>query len=467
MAQYDIQAISRRVLQSRVRIMCSYGFYGILLTHMNISLNPAVKTISCAPKKVCFSPDYLNSLTDSELDFVMMHEVMHMALRHASRAGTRTRKVYDLACDIVVNSNIMNSCGIIPSGPSIHDIPHLTPSGDEGCKYTAEQVYDLLMQASQQSPSPDITTGQGSSSGSGKSQSSKGGSAKGSSKSGGKGKGNGKGKSQSGSGTNYPGEDGQGGEGDDEGEGEGSGSGLGNGRFDDHSGWDEQSGSSYDDDMWKQYVMDAAEAAKAREYGSDTRGTVPLGVERLIDEMRNPRMDWRVMLNDFLQEEICDYTFMPPDRRYDGPFFLPDYNDRDFYVKDVLFMIDASGSISNKLLDAAYSEVKGAMEQFDGKLQGWLGFFDAAVTPPVPFDDVSSLMRIIPKGGGGTDFKIIFDYALHKMEDTPVSIIILTDGYAPFPDESAAGGIPVIWLIYNDHITPPWGKVARMDLSEY
>jgi len=42
------------------------------------------------------------------------------------------------------------------------------------------------------------------------------------------------------------------------------------------------------------------------------------------------------------------------------------------------------------------------------------------------------------------------------------SIIIMTDGIAPFPEESAAIGIPVLWMINNDMITPPWGKIARL-----
>ena len=42
------------------------------------------------------------------------------------------------------------------------------------------------------------------------------------------------------------------------------------------------------------------------------------------------------------------------------------------------------------------------------------------------------------------------------------SIIILTDGYASFPDKSSAMGIPVLWIINNDDIDPPWGKVARI-----
>ena len=58
---------------------------------------------------------------------------------------------------------------------------------------------------------------------------------------------------------------------------------------------------------------------------------------------------------------------------------------------------------------------------------------------------------------------IIFEYVFHHMSDKlPASIIILTDGYAPFPQEKLAGGIPVLWLLNNEEVNPPWGKVARI-----
>ena len=46
-------------------------------------------------------------------------------------------------------------------------------------------------------------------------------------------------------------------------------------------------------------------------------------------------------------------------------------------------------------------------------------------------------------------------------DNPPKSIIILTDGECLYPDESIAKDIPVLWLINNDKITPPWGRVAR------
>ena len=169
-------------------------------------------------------------------------------------------------------------------------------------------------------------------------------------------------------------------------------------------------------------------------------------------------------MNDFIQEEITDYSFTPPDRRFDeSPFFLPDFNDKEDIVENILFMIDTSGSMSDDMITAAYSEVKGAIDQFDGKLKGWLGFFDAAIVEPKPFESEDEFKVIKPAGGGGTDFQIIFEYVYKHMADKEIaSIIILTDGYAPFPKEKLAMGIPVLWLLNNEEVDPPWGKLARI-----
>ena len=193
---------------------------------------------------------------------------------------------------------------------------------------------------------------------------------------------------------------------------------------------------------------------------------IPVCANRILKELRRPQTDWRTVLNDFVQEEITDYSFTPPDRRFDdGPFFLPDYNEKEDLVKDILFMIDTSASMPDSAITAAYSEIKGAIDQFNGKLQGWLGFFDAVVVEPEPFSNEEEFKVIRPKGGGGTRFDIIVKYVTERMDPLPASIIIMTDGYAPFPKEKAADGIPVLWLLVNDEVDPPWGKVARITVD--
>ena len=57
-------------------------------------------------------------------------------------------------------------------------------------------------------------------------------------------------------------------------------------------------------------------------------GGPPMFATRILEALTEGKLDWRTLLNDFVQEEICDYSFSPPDRRFgDSDFFLPDFND--------------------------------------------------------------------------------------------------------------------------------------------
>ena len=138
--------------------------------------------------------------------------------------------------------------------------------------------------------------------------------------------------------------------------------------WDDHSRWGKYEEDDTLRDVWVKRFEDAAEAIKIRD-PSNARGLLPAFAERILKELKKTQTDWRTILNDFIQEEVVDYSFAPPDRRFDdSPFFLPDFNGKEDRVEDILFMIDTSGSMSDDMIAAAYSEVKGAIDQFNGKL---------------------------------------------------------------------------------------------------
>lgn len=431
----------KRLLLARMRLLAKQGFFGVLMMHMKFALDENCGTAATDGVRMYFCPEFLDELDDRELDFVMTHEVMHCVLRHCLRKEDRDHGVFNVACDIVVNSNIMLEHGMdIASitlkkyGPSMH----VAPNGEEGYKFTAEQVYDMLIKRG------DGGRGQRAASGSGAESVGEGDEASG-------GRDNAKNdKNGSTSGGK-------------------SGRRVGNGRdgsdrqWDDHTRWGTVDDAALED-VWVKRFRDACEAISVRD-PSNRNGMLPLFARRLLKELKSPKMDWRSVLSDFVQEEINDYSFAPPDARFaESPFFLPAFNDRDEYAEDILFMIDTSGSMSDDMVTTAYSEVKGAIDCFDGKLKGWLGFFDAAVSEPQPFSDVGELKGIKPVGGGGTDFGVVFEYVKRRMADKPPAcIIMLTDGYAPFPPESAANGVPVLWLINNEDVNPPWGKTARIE----
>jgi predicted metal-dependent peptidase len=415
----QIKGYIRRLLLSRMRILNTHGFYGLLLMHMVYSIDENAETAYTDGTRIAFGPEFLESLTDSELDFVMMHEILHVVLQHCIRGEDRDHERMNIACDIVVNSNILlennmdrRSITLSQWGESMH----IAPDGKEGHEYTAEQVYDMLP------PTPPRKKKKIPSSGMEK----------------------GRAKQEQGDPKDLT---------------------SGGHSWDDHSQWSQYEEDDTLRDVWVKQFAEACEAISIREK-TIGRGTLPLFAQRLLEKLRDPQVDWRTILNEFVQEEVNDYSFSPPDRRFqESPFFLPDFNElgKNGEPVDILFMIDTSGSMSDKEITAAFSEVKGAIDQFDGKLKGWLGFFDAAIIEPKPFESVDDVLKIKPAGGGGTDFQIIFEYVHQHMENKlPACIIILTDGYAPFPQEHLARDIPVLWLIDNNDIEPPWGKVARI-----
>lgn len=402
----------KRLILSRMRILCNNGFYGLLLMHMIYSIDENCETAATDGRRIFLGPKFLDELNDTELDFVMMHEILHVVLQHCLRQGDRDNEQFNIACDIVVNSNILlsenNNLGAITLrkyGTSMH----LAPDGKEGYEYTAEQVYEMLPL------------------------------------------------SKKGTGHKSP---------------------LG-ASWDDHSRWkgsednesaNGYSGPNYEDTEYmkheiEKWLIDAMEAISIRDSTKSCGGGLVFA-QRLLKEIKKGQIDWREILNNFVQEEITDYSFTPPDRRFDdSPFFLPDFNEKEETIGNVWFVVDTSGSISDEAIKAAYSEICSAINQFNGKLSGMLSFTESYVTEPIPFSSVDELLDIKPIGGGGNDFSDIFRYMKNHMTgNLPSQVIIITDGYDTFPNEKAAMGIPVLWLINNDNesVQPPFGKVARI-----
>lgn len=383
--QSSMKEYQRRLLLARIRILTNYGFYGIMLENMAFGLDPGCDTAYTDGEKICFSPKFMESLSDSELDFVLMHEVMHVALKHCNRGLKYNQELFNIACDIVVNSNILKSKGMnldaikVNGNISMHQI-----EGKEGYLFTAEEVYEKLLKNGNILPS------------------------------------------------------------------------LG---FDDHSKWEMD--KEREDDVNAKIIAIKDMEDRAHQNGKPGVGSIPVGVERLVKELKESRVNWRELLNEFIEFEINDYTFLPPDRRYDAEFFMPSFSEMDENLEDVLFMVDTSGSMTIEDITLVYSEINGAIQAFDGRLKGLIGFFDAKVYDPIPFDSSIDLTKIIPKGGGGTSFHNVFRYVM-QMENKPKYLIILTDGYASFPKEEEKGNIPLLWLLTNDEVKPPYGKVAIM-----
>ncbi len=429
----DAYALTNRILKIKTRMLSEHPFFGLLAQHVELCIDPDVGTACTDGEKIYFGQEFSKSIDNEQLYFVFFHELLHIVYKHCFRAKGLNNFIYNIAADIVINSVILDELKWAEISIHGENLMHKTPDKKEGRGFTAEEVYAMLCDEidkkrslrkliSANSEYNPYNNGNGS----GKDANNK--------------------KSE----KNEDVEDSIKKELSDD------------YFFDDHSRWGESDNNELNEAKWKQRIYDAVTVLE----GSKGYGSVPALAKRMVDEIKNPPIDWRSVLINFIQSDVYDYSFSPPDRRYgDGNFFLPDYNERDYKMENVWIAVDSSGSVSDKQLSLALNEIKGAIEQYNGKFTGWVSFFDFYVTKPQQFDSIEDIKRLNLYGGGGTSFENVFKARRKYFDEDLSCIIIITDGYAPWPKESEADGIPVLWLFNNLNVTPPWGLVARMNIK--
>ena len=146
LSESKVKAYVKRILTSRLRLLCNNGFFGVLLMHIKFGLDLECETAYTNGRKICFSPKFLDSLSDSELDFILMHEIMHVALKHCLRGQKFEPERFNIACDIVVNSNILLSNNMDENSITLKEYGvsmHRAPDGKEGFEYTAENALEV------------------------------------------------------------------------------------------------------------------------------------------------------------------------------------------------------------------------------------------------------------------------------------------------------------------------------------
>ncbi len=141
---YSVREISRRLSESRSCLLARYPFFGHLLLRMPFGLADC-ETAYTDMQRIVFDPDFAMRLPPQELQFVMLHELMHCVLRHCIRAAGFQPELFNIACDIVVNSFILEAIRADTFQIDGSEVMHLAPDGTEGRLHTAEEVYAMLL----------------------------------------------------------------------------------------------------------------------------------------------------------------------------------------------------------------------------------------------------------------------------------------------------------------------------------
>jgi predicted metal-dependent peptidase len=326
------------------------------------------------------------------------HEVLHCVYDHFGRRGNRDPQLFNIANDYCVNADLKKH----NVGEYITSVPCLYDKKYEGM--SSEEIYDILYENAEkidigkliQQLLDEHLDGQGDGEGDGDSKD---------------GKGNGSGRPK----------------------------------------LSEAEKQAIRDEI-KEAVLAAAQTAGA--------GNLPAGVKRMVQELTEPKMNWRELLRMQLESTIkSDYTWMRTSRKgWHMDAVMPGMQLEPMI--DIAVAIDTSGSIGEAMLKDFLSEIQGIMDSFPA-YRIHVFCFDTDVHNPAVYtsDNLESIAEYEPTGGGGTDFDAIYTY-LKEQEIEPKRLVVFTDGY-PFGSWGDENYTDTVWILHGTtSIVPPWGQFA-------
>ena len=396
--------VAELLAQDRQKLLMKLPFTGSLV--MRLDLVPVsdvrLETASTDGDRIFVDVDFYSKLGAAERLFVLAHEVWHCALLHFLRRQNRDRLLFNIAADLEIHF-LLTDEGF--------EAPFVLPHDPRWKGLSAEEIYERLLQ---------------------------------------------------GGGVRTNGQTSE------------HIKGLGDGQgFDRHldSGADADlrpsdlgpatQGKGFDPDYTPRIAAGAEERCRERltsavQQAERTRGTLPAGLKRIVEAVLKPEIGWKELLAQFVTS--CyggSRRWLPPARRHvwQGLYLQSQRSEK---LRAVV-AVDTSGSTSGDL-PAFFSELNALLGTF-GAYELTVIQCDAEVGEVETFDDASPFdpnRKWKATGGGGTDFRPVFDYVDKHPELEPALLIYFTDGYGHYPDR--APPYPVMWLLTKDGREQPWGQ---------
>lgn len=215
----------------------------------------------------------------------------------------------------------------------------------------------------------------------------------------------------------------------------------------------------------------AAEEVKAHQR-SRGQGSVPRGISLAADQLLEPpKIPWGQLLQSEVSSALryvagsADYTYSVRARQQSalewafGVEAAPVLPGMHEPVAKIALVIDTSGSMTYELKTVC-SEAQGILSAMGG----------ASLTVVACDAEVHELREVLSveevqaslKGGGGTDFRPAFD-ALKQLPKhrRPDVVVFGTDGYGSYPDEEPPW--KHVWLCCSGSIAADWGTVVEAE----
>jgi predicted metal-dependent peptidase len=358
-------------------------FAGVLSVG-KVSFTEDIPTACTNGRDVIYNPNFIKTLDDKELNFVVLHEALHKVYQHMNlwrKLWKENPMLSNMAADYVVNYAIHEA----------DEQSHIAKRPESALfdlKYkgmTTKQIFDLLKKESEQN-----------------------------------------------------------------GEGQGG-----------HDTHDWEGAEALSDEEVKETAKQIDQALRQ---GEIIRGKMQGNKNRSINELLEPKVNWREQLRDFVTATCKNKdktSWKRPHKRFIGhDIYMPSMIGES--IGQIVVGIDTSGSIGDKELSEFLSEVVAICDDVSPSSIELL-YWDTHVAGHETYNqgDYHALVQTTkPAGGGGTTVGCVNQYIKDKRIQ-PEAIIILTDGYV----ENDWGGnwdYPTLWAVTSRNNTSPHGKTIHI-----
>lgn len=437
---YKELSIEDKFAKSVNKLRINRPFYSAIYEALKRVENSEVKTMTVNTSEMHYNPEYVKNVEFSELMFTQLHLIGHLALMHLARCGNKDKRLWNLACDLYVNSLLADEFDIEPGEENTNDSVKF-PEKNAYCSSIdlnmdyAEKIYETLesqinanlnlagniaFKITYKGSLPDYKI---------------------------------KNKDYKyfeilvlPKDTVY---------------------GKGFDFVDDYECdiMDTDKNTQELEEETKQILSDANFRYEMSNHGiGNDKGILKSRVDKILES----KINWVKLLKSYCRKiKSGDLSFSNPDRRlfYQRAIYPGQSDETSNYLKGIKICIDCSGSISEEDYSYFNGQIKSLLKRF--RLDAEVVYWDAAIEVNKDFNTFKDYKDIGIIGGGGTNVSVVFDYFdSKKCKVKPYVTLILTDGYIPMnfdKDSWKRKYKDTIWVLTknsNKDFKPPFGKVA-------
>lgn len=438
---YRELSIDDKFAKSIHRLRIYRPFYSAIYEALKRVENKDIETMGVSTDKMVYNPDFVDSLGFSELMFIQLHEVAHVALMHVARCGDKKQSIWNIACDLYVNRLLAEEFSVTPGKENVSELVKFPEDGlycssiDLDTDF-AEKIYEhFINQIESQinnGATEKVTI------------------------------------SYRGSYRPY---------------------------LDEQMHWEifkqdvklkyvnsygydlDYDGKDIIDDgkcqtelenETKQILSDAKFRYEMSNGGSNQVGSGRGSLYEKVNDILKSKIDWVKILRRYcMKMKSSDLSFNNPDKRmfYQKAIYPGQSVDSDYLLRGVKVGVDCSGSISKEDYKYFRGQIQSLLKSF--KLDAELIYWDSEVEVCEKFTDFMEYNKIGIIGGGGTNVSCLFEYFdSKKCKIKPYVSVILTDGYLPINFDKKSWQRKykdTIWVLtkqHNKNFKTPFGKVV-------